>query len=213
MITKYTIYGERCSGTNYLEQLLNINFDATLTWKYGWKHFFGFRNLNDSDDTLFICIVRNPYTWINSLYKERHHLPANFKDKNIFLHSTIYSKDDNGKEIIEDKHIFKNRHYKNIFELRYTKLEYMIEHLPKLVKNYVFIKYEDLLDNFNETMKIFVKCGLQVKNNIEFPLNTKYYKKTKNIFDPNKKNITIPYSTITPLLNLHYEKLLGYEII
>lgn len=40
MICKYTIYGERSSGTNYLENLITLNFDVTLTWKYGWKHFF-----------------------------------------------------------------------------------------------------------------------------------------------------------------------------
>ena len=42
MIKKVTIYGERCSETNYLEQLLINNFDIDITWKYGWKHFFGF---------------------------------------------------------------------------------------------------------------------------------------------------------------------------
>lgn len=39
MIKKVTIYGERCSGTNYLEELLTENFDVTLVWDYGWKHF------------------------------------------------------------------------------------------------------------------------------------------------------------------------------
>jgi len=28
MFKKYTIYGERCSGTNYLENIININFDV-----------------------------------------------------------------------------------------------------------------------------------------------------------------------------------------
>ena len=41
---KYTIYGERCSGTNYLENIININFDVNITWEYGWKHFFGFQD-------------------------------------------------------------------------------------------------------------------------------------------------------------------------
>ena len=42
MLKKYTIYGERCSGTKYLEQLMDSNFDIKLTWEFGWKHFFGF---------------------------------------------------------------------------------------------------------------------------------------------------------------------------
>jgi hypothetical protein len=43
MLKKYTIYGERCSGTNYLENIINMNFDVNVTWEYGWKHFFGIR--------------------------------------------------------------------------------------------------------------------------------------------------------------------------
>ena len=76
MLKKYTIYGERCSGTNYLENIININFDVNITWEYGWKHFFGFQDdlLKNSDDTLFICIVKNLPDWINSLYRQPHHL-------------------------------------------------------------------------------------------------------------------------------------------
>ena len=74
MIHTVTIYGERCSGTNYLENLLINNFDVEITWIYGRKHFFGFNDLNNSDDVLFIGIVRNIFDWINSLYREKHHL-------------------------------------------------------------------------------------------------------------------------------------------
>ena len=41
-IKNFTIFGERCSGTNYVQQLILKNFDTEITWKYGWKHFFGF---------------------------------------------------------------------------------------------------------------------------------------------------------------------------
>ena len=30
MLKKLTIYGERCSGTNYLENLINLNFDVNI---------------------------------------------------------------------------------------------------------------------------------------------------------------------------------------
>ena len=72
---KITIYGERCSGTNYLEELLLLNFEVEIIWDYGWKHFFGFNDLNNSDDVLFIGIIRNIYDWINSFFREKHHLP------------------------------------------------------------------------------------------------------------------------------------------
>ena len=91
MLNKFTIYGERCSGTTYLEQIINLNFKADITWEYGWKHFFGFHDLTNSDDTLFICIVRNPYDWINSFYKYQYHLPIQFKNKFNFLNNEFYS--------------------------------------------------------------------------------------------------------------------------
>ena len=79
MITKYTIYGERCSGTNYLEDIISKNFNVEITWRYGWKHFFGHNitdktnnletDIKNADDVLFICIVRDIIPWINSLYK------------------------------------------------------------------------------------------------------------------------------------------------
>jgi len=78
---KCTIYGERCSGTSYLENLIKINFDCQLHFDFCWKHFFGFNDeqLKHSEDTLFICIVRNPIDWINSLYKPQHHWYLKYK--------------------------------------------------------------------------------------------------------------------------------------
>jgi hypothetical protein len=193
MIKKYTIYGERCSGTNYLENLINTNFDVELTWEYGWKHFFGFnKELKNSNDTLFICIIRDPVDWINSFFKNPHHLPKHLKrDIDIFLNNEFYSIYDNGnnKEILEDRNIYTGNRYKNIYELRHIKIKWLIEYLPKKVKNCILIKYEDLLNNFEETMNKLKRKGLKVKDNIEYPLNIKYYKKCLNIKYEKKKNI------------------------
>ena len=97
MIKKVQIYGERCSGTNYLEDLITKNFNVEITWEYGWKHFFGFceEKLVNSNDTLFICIIRDIYSWINSFFRELHHLPIKYmidltiEDK-IFKFLTFY---------------------------------------------------------------------------------------------------------------------------
>jgi hypothetical protein len=102
MIKKFTIYGERCSGTNYLESVMKFNFDTKLTWEYGWKHFFGFHVLENCDDTLFICIVRNLPDWVNSFFREKHHLPLKYKTKmstdqkiDEFLNKEFWSFHDN----------------------------------------------------------------------------------------------------------------------
>jgi hypothetical protein len=208
-IKKVTIYGERSSGTNYLEKLLLLNFDVEIVWSYGWKHFFGFNDLSNSDDVLFIGIVRNLEDWVNSLYREKHHLPLHFSDINTFLTSEFYSLTDNKCEIIEDRHIETKERYKNIFELRHIKNKFLLEKMPKLVKNYCFITYDELLSNFIETMNKIKNHNLQInKNIIEFPLNINNYvnclKQEKQKFE--KKKNEIPKEIIMEKANLFYEK-------
>lgn len=216
---KITIYGERCSGTNYLEQLLILNFDVEVTWNYGWKHFFGFQDLSHTDDILFICIVRNLYDWVNSLYREKHHLPSCLTTNiDIFLNDTFYSLhyDNNNnitnEEIFEDRNIETNERYKNIFELRRVKNKFLVEKLPTLVKNYCIITYDELTNEFTKTMNKLKSCGIKIKNNIEFPLNISYYKTDKNKLFIKKEN-KISKEKIDKLIIgdaelLMYEKLL-----
>ena len=228
MLKKYTIYGERCSGTNYLENIININFDAHLTWEYGHKHFFGFQDdaLKNSDDTLFICIVRNLPDWINSFFRQKHHLPLLYKEKlsyeeklDVFLNKEFWSFDDhNGnrdttKEIMEDRNIYTGKRYKNIYELRHTKLKWMLEDLPNKVKNYIFIRYEDLINDFDKTLLKIKDKGLEVKKNINFPLNTDNYKNNnKKKFKRKKNNISNEFILNNPNLITFYEKKIYYYI-
>ena len=211
-IKSYTIYGERCSGTNYLEELMNLNFDIKLEWNYGRKHFFGFNNLSNSDDTLFICIIRDIYTWLNSLFITPHHIThLNTIDK--FLNSEIRSYDDVhlDLEILEDKHIYTNDYYKNIFELRYTKLKFLLDDLPSKIKNYIFIRYEDLNYDFENTMNKIKNTGIKIKDDNLFPINSFKYKKEEKKFIENK-NYLISKNKIYKhsFFNLYYEKKINY---
>jgi len=209
-IKKYVIYGERCSGTNYLEELITKNFYVNHTDEYGHKHFFGFNDISNSDDTLFIYIVRNPFSWLNSLLLTQHHLK---KTNNIYHFLNNYNIEEfnwNGQNI-KDKNIYTNDNYKNLFELRHTKLKFLIEDLPKKVKNYIFIKHEDLLYNFKNTMNLLKDCGLIVKTEM-FPLNSDILGKDKSKkFKNNTKDII---SKEIILNNPYFEKLnekkLGY---
>ena len=208
MLKKVTIYGERCSGTNYLEELLLLNFDVEIVWTYGWKHFFGFENFIESDDVLFIGIVRNLEDWVNSLYREKYHLPLELTENiDAFLNNTFYSIDNENNEIMYDRNIETNERYQNIFELRHIKNKYLIEKMPTLVKNYCLITYDELINNFVDVMNYIKNYNLQIKNNIEFPLNVNYYKKNKNNIYYIKTNI-INKEVIMKNANLFYEKIL-----
>lgn len=224
-ITKCTIYGERCSGTNYIEELMKLNFDISITWDYGWKHFFGFQDeqLKQSDDTLFICIIRDIYTWINSFYRELHHLPLQTntnltQEQKIdqFLNYEFYSiRSENSTEIIEDRNIYTQNRYKNIFELRHTKIKFLLEDLPNKVKNYIFIKYEDLINDFENTMIKIKNKNIKIKENIVFPINSKNYKGISHIkYEPEKKINYISKDLVynNPNFISYYEINIGYTI-
>jgi len=224
MLKKYTIYGERCSGTNYLENIININFDVKITWEYGWKHFFGFQDdkLKNSDDTLFICIVRNLPDWIKSFYRDMHHLPLKYKNNmseeekiDEFLNKEFWSFNDDNmnrdtkKEHMIDRNIYTGERYKNIFELRHTKIKWILEDLPNKVKNCIFIRYEDLINDFDKTLLKIKDKGFEVKKNINFPLNTNNYKNNPKIkFIQKKNSISTELILNNPnLIPLYEEKL------
>ena len=172
MIKFFTIYGERCSGTNFLLHALEDNFELEFSFTYAWKHFFGhyqFNNLNEENETLFIGIIRNPIDWIDSFYNKMHHVPPENKISiHAFLFNEFYSIYENSsKEIMEDRNILTKDRYKNIFQLRYIKNNYLINEMPKLVKNYLLIRYEDLRDNYEVVLEfIGKKFNLKRKNNL-----------------------------------------------
>jgi hypothetical protein len=153
MITQYLIYGERHSGTKFLDKLIYHNFDINQTRQFGHKHFFRPKHIFDTtlsilDSTLFLCIVRNPYDWIMSFHKERHHCGiSNAKDIYRFLSKEWLSREPFlGPEILEDRHLYLDRRYANIFELRSTKLNFLKNILPLYINNYIFVRYEDFID-------------------------------------------------------------------
>jgi hypothetical protein len=186
-IKKFTIYGERCSGTTFLENAIKENFDLEITWAYGWKHFFGFSNYENSDDVLFIGINRKFYDYANSLFKSQYHLPENMKNENNFLTNEFYSLNNDGTLIEQDLNIHTKQKYKNIYEMRKIKDDYLINLMQKNVKNYIFIKYEDLLSKYEEILDIIKnKFNLVKKHNIYVHINT--YKGNKEIEFKQNKN-------------------------
>lgn len=175
-VTQFTILGERCSGTNYVEKLISKNFDIDLTWDYGfkdysssrcYKHFFGFSDDYadnvECDKCLFVCIVRDPYEWIGSLFRNPFHLNPKMLENgwDSFLTAefcSFYDKQDvhgemYGKERMGDRNLYTKQRYKDIFEARKVKLTFLYEEMPKLVKHCIFVKYEDVRDNTLQFLK------------------------------------------------------------
>lgn len=153
-ISKYTIYGERHSGTKLLQKIITSSTTLNINWNYGYKHWFGFTDkglILDAQDTLFFGIVRNPYDWLLSFYKEPHHVPINNRVPiGNFLFNEWYSVQDyvfNNTEILQDRNFISGHRYKNIFDLRSHKIYYIRQVLPILCRNLVLLRYEDLVSN------------------------------------------------------------------
>lgn len=265
-LKKYHIYGERSSGTNFLEDSLIRNFDVISAFndgektdifsknvdltcekfkKYGHKHWFGNHlDLSGTDDTLFICIVRDPINWLNSMYKIPRALDIKMvESQHTFFNNevrglcAIYSEKPpqvaNGLIQSPEFNIYTGKLYKNIFELRSEKIRWMYEDLPKLVKNYIFIRYEDLVNDFHGTMKKIQNKGLKQKihtkkdieemkkwmkrdgyENVEEDVFEFIQRDPKEKLQPNydKPNCNLLDFDIKdyPKEYIHYEKLLGY---
>ena len=219
-IKNFTILGERCSGTNFLENAMTKNFNIPLTWKFGSKHFFGFNSFEDSDDILFIGIARNPVDWMNSLFRQPYHLQLNLtKNKENFLNGEfwsfngIHSGSKDGKEKMEDRNIYTGERYKNIFECRKVKLKFLLDDMSGKVKNYIFIKYEDLRDNYDETLDIINnKFNLQSKRKNNTYKKIEGYRGGSTKFQINKNYIIEKNEIVNHKdFNKNIEKRIGYE--
>lgn len=224
MNKNFVIYGERNSGTNYLETILTGRsyhidyhiraFDIPVVNKshgdnidniFGDKHFFGFHDehIKKANNTIFIAIVRNPYDWIVALHNSKHHIPPDNHDIVNFLTNEWYSikTDINhknyGKEFIGDRNFNSinsqdnslPKRYKNIFEMRSCKINFLYHKLKQMAKNYEFIKYEDLcFDPWSIVTEWALKYNLPLNMPILEPIDKQPYQiesKIKEIIDNN----------------------------
>jgi hypothetical protein len=184
MIRYVQIFGERCSGTNFLTSLVYKNFrDIELTREFGGKHWFirdhkprppgnnstdfqSKRSLKNSDDTLFLVIYRNPFDWLRSLHRKPYHAPEhwglNFSDfirkKWISYETSRLNKD--WPEAKDDYYFIEEA--ENILQLRTQKIRHLNQ-LETVVRNLCFVNHEvianrvDLLGKIADQFKIELK--------------------------------------------------------
>lgn len=173
-IKNFAIYGERHSGTNWLEQSIKSIFDIPITTEYDHKHFFGccdWKILNKAHNTLFIGITRNIYGWIGGMHKIPYHLSSkdilSIKPWQSEKNSTSYM-------MFCDSHWYTKKLYNDIFDMRHNKIEFLYLYMPYLVDNYIFIRYEDLIKHSDTIIKnINTIYNLKIINNYSLIPNTR----------------------------------------
>ena len=135
------IYGERNSGTNFLQQLLTRNTANVhlLRNKWGsWKH--GFPNIDgDLPDILVVFIIRDLEPWLKSMYKNPYHYRTDGKDFSTFLTEAldVYDKCPHSDVNVNE------REKQDILSLRYAKIRHYRSIYDQLA-HAVFINLEDV---------------------------------------------------------------------
>jgi hypothetical protein len=191
MIEKYCVFGERCSGTTYLENLIESNFGLPRTDEFGIKHLWNMTDFTGSDTTLFIGIEREMLSWLDSIARSPHQVqPYCPLDYNTLFFKPFRSYWQ--YKVVDE--------YENIIECRTTKSNIILNLFPKVLRYYYFIKYEDLVAEpiaFLELIKN--KFNLTPKL-IPFQ-NWERYKHEKELFA--KRPITIPPEIVERLKNTY----------
>ena len=227
-IQKFVILGERCSGTNFLEEAISQNFDISYITEYGNKHFFCCNNYTSDENTIFIGIIRNPIYWLNSFSKELYHIPNINKPLTNFLFNEFYSVLDiqNAQKNMLDFNSFQNseiinpkdlnylngKKYKNIFEMRKLKNYFLMNIIPYKVKNYILINYENLIYNYEDTLNNIQQKFNLVKKNDTF-IKIKKYKKSDTYTYKQQRMITFDNNLLHIIwdnLDIEQENKLGY---
>lgn len=204
LIFNFTIYGERHSGTNFLESCISQRFDLPVTYQFDSKHFFGWqkpeRITYKGRHTLFCGIVRDPYDWIMAMNRLPHHVPKQNIGLPKMLLNEWYSVLGSNEILTDRNYISKNR-YKNIFELRKTKLLFLTEMMPIIASNYILLTYEELVQHNS-----FILSLIGYRYNLHKTNHSVAPGKIKNRFVPEDiKQI------IDDNIDWEVEKLVGYQ--
>ncbi len=163
-IDRFQMFGERRSGTNFVRELVQTNFNVQTTWRFGWKHGIPHFPVLPKR-CLFVVVVRDPFDWAVSLFNgayEAHPVVKN-RDFDAFLreewvgqfrpakspwHKVGYDFDPSvgrGEELQLDRHPIEGRRFKSIFEMRSVKYRSFLGLLERDV-NVAIIRFEDALN-------------------------------------------------------------------
>lgn len=159
-IKNIQIYGERCSGTNYLQLLLQQNLESVrVRPTFGWKHFFHKEGVEAADDYLFVIIYRNPFDWLRSINKKPHHAAPELRknDFSDFIRKEWWciwdeqakkraEKEGYGTEMMFERDPETGERFANVVRLRAAKIRNW-ESLRDKTKNNMYVRYEDLAAN------------------------------------------------------------------
>jgi len=155
-IEQMQVWGERCSGTNYVNVLTRKNTKCAMTRSMGWKHGFVQRNAIPAN-TLLICSMRNSTSWIKSLFHKPWHATQEVQGASFseFIRMPFDTRVDQvkyfpnsqvGDVIQQDRHPITGDAFETPFAMRAAKHEALLG-LRARGCNVVLVHFERVLAN------------------------------------------------------------------
>jgi hypothetical protein len=171
--SRFQIFGERNSGTNYISKLLSTNFhDFHETGAFGWKHGRpGTRKIDGctrptllkgrNPSTVFVVVVRDPIDWLHSFYATLHHT-KHLKSKSFssFVRSPLLSYVKKNHPFLEDLSLETKGPYANVIAMRNEKYRIWLD-VERVVSFFILVNYDHVVDNREAFLSCFAaKFGL-----------------------------------------------------
>lgn len=162
-ITRFQIFGERCSGTKYLSSLLGANFpDLSPGMPFGNKHLPAWYHLpkesypgpdhhytlKGEEFCLFVVIFRNPFDWLRSMHRSPYFAAPHLHNTSIhrFIALPWEIRQDGPENVRQiEKDPLTGKPFKNVLHLRTAKIENMLR-LKTKVSHIYYVNYETVRD-------------------------------------------------------------------
>lgn len=136
-ITRYQVFGERSSGTNFVKRLLGRNTALVPIEALGWKHALPHMTAIP-EDTAVICVMRHAEDWARSMHAKPWHCPPSMQALGFadFLRADwatiadrpryfpqVKALGGQGGPLQLDRHPLTGLPYANLFQMRRAKLQ------------------------------------------------------------------------------------------
>jgi len=156
--TRVQVYGERCSGTKWIAQLLLHNLlSIRAVDDFGWKHGWVQGDVDHAGDCVFVVVHRDPFDWLRSLHKMPWHAAPELRSVPFarFLRTPwrcLWGADMElaagdpraGTEMRHERDLATGAPFSNVMRLRSAKMRAW-DQLPARVLHHVDVRYEEVL--------------------------------------------------------------------
>ncbi len=130
VIDRFQVYGERCSGTNFVIRLMERNIlSARFTEEFGHKHWYAEHPECIPASCLVVVVARDPYDWVRSLHRKPWHVAPALKELGFsdFIRAQwVGGIEEDGiwREHERERHPLSGCRFRDVMQLRQVKLHH-----------------------------------------------------------------------------------------